>query len=252
MYERSWFAAAVILVACKTSGVDEQTVREDLKKADALRTQHVEELRARFAEPSGVTIPEAGAPPCPHVSPRQEPKTEADRKLQRQLAGMQAAARGNLGRVVVVPIDKLGELLPATAIRVANKSEDIANELAKSSIERRSDLATLKRDAAEIADGGAWTYDVIAIVDERQGPTNVRPKEGTFTAGTAVGRSFLYDYQAKAIVCAGRFSVTSGPTVDYAVQGTPVPRDNAAFAAAVDLDAQTMKAAEAALRAVTR
>ena len=252
MHGRYVFAAALLLVACKRNSGDEGAIREDLQKADALRTQQVDALRARLAEANNLTIPEVNAAPCPQIKPRREPKDAAERKLQSQLASMQAAAGGELGHTVVVQSDKLAELLPATAIRVTRRSESVAAELGKSSLERSRDFAALQKDAAELAAESYWTFDVIAVVDQRQGPSEVRPEKGTFKSGAVVGRSYLYDYQAKAIVCAGRFEAQSGSSVDYASQNQPLPRNNAGYAAVVDLDAQTMKAAEEALRAVAR
>jgi hypothetical protein len=249
MHGRQVFAAALLLVACKRNSGDEGAVREDLQKADALRTQHIDALRAGLAAANNLTV---GTAPCPQIKPRQEPKDAAERKLQGQLASMQAAAGGELGHTVVVPSDKLAELVPATAVRVARRSESVAAELGKSSLQRSRDFAALQKDAAELAAESYWTFDVIAVVDQRQAPSEVRPEKGTFKSGAVVGRSYLYDYQAKAIVCAGRFEATSGGSVDYASQNQPVPRNNAGYAAAVDLDAQTMKAAEEALRALPR
>jgi hypothetical protein len=220
-------------------------------KARALAAEMDARWRKTILASEKQPIETAGA--CPLVTPGPKAAlegipSEQKAKLEQQLVAMQhsMSSLGRTDRIVV----RFSELASAASPRrqmidhAGWDSEHEHTEWTKSTL--RDALAK----AREMSQPAWWTWDIVVVVDDEARPDGVDVKAGTFQTGAIGGRSYLYDYQADRVVCAGRFQAQNAARVDYRYDLGGSQSLEARRAVRTDLDAQALEAGVQALQAV--
>ncbi len=172
------------------------------------------------AAAGGAVVPRSDLGPCPlEVGQNRQSLSDlqgAPEGIDQMVVQMQAsqAMFGDSEKMVV------SEAPPAEGPRarmMAREIEDIRQLLDDADMLRYSGKTgeDLVAEASEMADPGWWTWDLVVIIDKTTSPSQVDEAGGTFVAGQARGRTFVYDYTAGKVVCAGEFLATNAETVEY-------------------------------------
>jgi hypothetical protein len=109
--------------------------------------------------------------------------------------------------------------------------------------------ARRKRSADELASPSFWSWDLVVDVEREATAGAVDTTKKTFQKGAASGRAYAYDHAKGAITCVGEFEASSSDRVEFGAQRGH-EHTMGTFAAGVDLDAQSIRAARESLRAV--
>ncbi len=217
-----WACVAFTAVACTRVAERRQAVEAQLVKAEQQADAMSAAWRTVLASKPQVAIP-AGAPPCP--VPGVMPGAPGELKKRLGLEGANgpdldkfmrnvAAAQADTGEssdLVIAPSQLAGAHSPRARM-LAARAKRIRSELPHASGER---LDALVKDANELAAPDFWTHDVVVIVKASSDSGGVDVRNKTFETRWAVGRSYVFSYGSKDVVCAGRFSATSSDTVEF-------------------------------------
>ncbi|MBN2496872.1 MAG: hypothetical protein JXR96_19940 [Deltaproteobacteria bacterium] len=237
----------------------EQAQRESIERELAEAERIAAEMDARWHSAMARALevePEAALGPCPIA----QFAVQAPGTLKRKL-GLEGASGPDLDawmRAVRREDARMGasnEMLstpqaiaesPGPMHRLVRyRIEGIRRELRTG----RADLSKLAARAHELASPSFWTHDLVVVIDRESPVGRVDPGSETFEGRAAIGRSYVFDYQRNAVVCAGRFTSTSSQVLRFASRlGTEVTDGIGAVDA--DLEANVLESAKSSLRRV--
>ena len=218
-----WAACiGLTFTACNRNAERRQAVEAQLVKAELQADAMNEAWRTAFAAEPKVGI-QAGAPPC--AVPGVMPRAPGELKKRLGLEGANgpdldkwmrnvAAAKADTGDssdLVIAP-SQLAAARSPRARMLAARAKRIRGELARANSDR---IDALLEEANELAARDFWTHDVVVIVEAEAGSHGVDVQKKTFEGRAALGRSYVFSYGSKEIVCAGSFLATNSETVEF-------------------------------------
>lgn len=210
-------------------------VRDEIKKVADARTKA---WRAGINAASTV-IADPDAKPCPVAIPKTA-LTSVEMSLER--LGL-AHSNNSLPSTIVLAKQvktswspSAGRLMNGlTAIRLDTKNLEGKRERAKA----------LLHAATE------WTTDLTVVIETEEKAGSADFDAGTFHAGIRMGRAYVYDYEAAAVVCLGEFQVSNSGVLEVDTSRLPAGRSFEVIAN-FDLDKNTAEVALESLRAYTQ
>lgn len=240
--------SACSLVEPPLSVEERAGIEADLAAAEASIAPHEAVWKAAIAEATGASLPD-DPKACPFVTSNHRQLADAlgaPDEVADQLRQMRAAQAvfGKSHKAIV-----RGDLGSARAPRAELMEEEIRklrDRMRPDRLRYASHPERLVEEARTLADPGWWRWDLTVWIQARKDASNINVDDQRFTAGAVVGRSYLVDYSAERVACVGTFVATHSGTVEFTSQ-PGLEAGQAYGAAAFDLDANAIQAAETSL-----